>query len=307
MEVSARKKNAAIALGFFDGVHLGHRAVVARAVDTAKENGLTPCVFTFTAGGGASAGKAGQGLICTEDERRAELLRLGAEEIFCPDFESFKGMTGEAFVRELLYDKLGAAALCCGEDFRFGRGASCGTAELRVLCGELGMALAVVPEVLLDGEPVSSTRIRTAIAGGDIKTASRLLGRAYSFTLKVEHGRKLGRTIGFPTINQHLPQGLLCPRFGVYASFALVGGVWRGAVTNIGVNPTVTGDNIAVAETYITGVDERLYGETITVAPVRFMRGEQKFEGVQQLKEAIARDADAARGIREEEKAPYYG
>ena len=172
MNTIKNERTTAIALGFFDGVHLGHKAVVEKTIKLAAEHSLEPCIFTFTTGEGAPAAKANKGLICTEEERKAELLRLGAKEIFCHEFSELQDMTGEEFVCDLLYKKLGAAALCCGESFRFGKYAASGVAELKEFCEQLKMRLSVVPAVLESGTAVSSTRIRAAIASGEIQAAS---------------------------------------------------------------------------------------------------------------------------------------
>ncbi|MEG2852294.1 MAG: riboflavin biosynthesis protein RibF [Hydrogenoanaerobacterium sp.] len=295
-------KTTAVALGFFDGVHLGHRAVAGEAVKLADAMGITPCAFTFTMKNAVTAAKAGAGLICTEDEKESRLSELGIKKIFCPDFAEFKDMSGEDFVNELLCKSFGAAVLCCGEDFRFGKNAASGTNELSALCKKQGIVLAVVPAVLQNGTVISSTAVRRAISAGDMAQARQLLGRAYSFSFKVEHGKKLGRTINAPTINQHFAKELLLPRFGVYASFARVDGVWHPSVTNIGVKPTVTSEGTALAETCIIGLEQNLYGELVEVAPVSFMRDETKFLGVEQLKAAIEDDIAKAFAICAEYK-----
>lgn len=297
MNQTAATTKTAVALGFFDGVHRGHRAVVEAMLAAARTGGLTPAVFTFPPGPSAPAAKRGQGFLTTEAEKEAELRALGAEEIFCPDFEEFQNMSGEEFVRGLLCGRYGAKALCCGYDFRFGKGAGCGVTALQALCEALAITLTVVPAVLDDGAPVSSTRIREALAQGEIETVNRLLGRRYGFCFEVTRGRRLGTTIGFPTINQPLPQGMALPRFGVYAAFAQVAGQWLPAVTNIGVNPTVENDYLPLAETHIFGASGELYGEWVPLCLVRFLRGEFKFSSVEEMLEHIRRDAAEAAEI----------
>ncbi|WP_312645096.1 riboflavin biosynthesis protein RibF [Hydrogenoanaerobacterium sp.] len=299
MNTIGETKGAAIALGFFDGVHRGHQAVVGKAVELACELSLDPCVFTFTTNHGSPAAKACSGIITTEETKEAELYKLGVKEIFCPDFDVFKDMTGEEFVRDMLYGQYRARAVCCGYDFRFGKGAQCTIDDMKQLCGRFGIELCVVPAILDEGKAISSTRIREALREGDIETVNRLLGRRYGFDFAVVHGKRLGRTIDAPTINQPFPVNFALPRFGVYASFAEVEGRQYPAVTSIGVKPTVKSDNVPLAETYIMGIDADFYGKHVPVTLVQFLRPEIKFSSVEELKRNIHRDAQQAMEVCE--------
>lgn len=290
------QNGTAVALGFFDGVHRGHQAVIGRAVELAGEE-LAPAVFTFRPSGDMPARKSG-GLLCTEEQKEEELRRLGVRLVASPGFEDIRGISGEDFVRENLFRGMRAKILCCGEDFRFGRGAALAVRELAGLCRELDIRLEVVPPVLEDGAPVSSTRIRAAVSAGEMETARRLLGRPFGICFPVEHGRRLGRRLGFPTINQVFPERFVLPRFGVYAAFVRWKGVLYPAVANVGVKPTV-GAERPLAETYIAGFEGDLYGEKVPVSLVSFLRPEQKFPSVDQLREQISRDAAAASALLE--------
>ncbi len=274
-----------IALGVFDGVHIGHRAVLTRAL---LNHELTPAVFTFC---GMESVKKGSALQ-TNEERREQLEILGFSDVFEADFAKIKDFSPQQFVT-LLSEKLCAKAIVCGYNFRFGKGGTGDTAQLRTLCEQAGITLYILPAVEVDGVAVSSTRIKQALAAGDVRTVTRLLSRPFTFHTKVESGQQLGRTFGAPTINQPLIDGIAVPRFGVYASIAIIDGKAIPAITDIGVRPTV-GSPAPLAETYILGFDGNLYGETVPVQLVKFLRPEQKFPTVEALKAQIQKDiADA--------------
>ena len=206
---------AAVACGYFDGLHIGHAAVVGRAVQRAKEEGLCAGVFTFTRAGGSPERKTGAGEIVTEADKYAILDAWGVQRVLAPDFSEFHNLEPEEFFDEVLVRRMGARVVCCGADFRFGRAAAGGAALLEKLCASRGVALEIVPEVLCGGVRVSSTRIRELLAAGDVKEAGRLLGRAFGYRLTVVHGKRLGRTIDSPTINQRFPKSFVRLRHGV--------------------------------------------------------------------------------------------
>lgn len=272
----------------FDGLHSAHRAVIARAVGVA---GCTAAVFTF-AGSPEELPKQAREL-CTEEEKQALLQSMGVDELFAVKFDAVRQLSPEAFVRQVLRDKLDAKRVCCGENFRFGRDAAGDAAQLAALCAAEGMEVCVVPTMLCDDAPVSSTRIRTCVEQGHLALASRLLGRPFTLRLPVTYGRQVGRQWGFPTINQVLPASFVRPPFGVYVSSVAVDGQTLPGVTNIGVHPTV-GATRPVAETYIPGFDGDLYGRTVPVTPVKLLRPERSFTSVDALKAQIADDARQA-------------
>ena len=282
---------ASVALGLFDGLHPGHQAVIGAAVAKAQGCGLTPCVFTFTQKGGGPTAKE-QGALLSDDMFRQTLADWGVKQVIQPDFSAFCELSPEEFVQEKLLGEMGAGAVFCGPNFRFGKNAAGDVALLTELC-QGRAAVHVVPMVEWDGGPISATRIKSLLKEGECEQAYALWGRRFAIDFTVTRGRALGRTIGFPTINQLFPADYLQPRFGVYATAVTVAGVWYAGVTNVGVKPTVGSDNV-LAETFISGFSGDLYGQKVLVEFVRFLRPEQRFDSIAELQEQIARDCKQA-------------
>ena len=287
-------RSSAVALGIFDGVHLGHRAVISAAAEQRK-HGLSAAVFTF--GPECALRKTGGsgGYIYTSKEKDILLReRLGADFVYSPSFEDMRGLSGARFAEEVLCRRMGAACVFCGSDFRFGRNASCGAEELADFGRRFGFDTVVVGSVELDGSAVSSSRIRELLLAGDIPAANRLLGEEYFISAQVKDGSHIGRTIDFPTINQDFEEGQLVPRYGVYATFTDIGGKKLPSVTNIGVKPTVGGSRRPLAETHIIGYSGDLYGEDAEVSFKGFIRPETRFASLEELKKQIRADIDSA-------------
>lgn len=283
-------KKSAVALGLFDGVHLGHRAVINAAL-AQRKNGLSAVVFTF--GPDCVLKKAGgaSGYIYTQTEKEKILWEMiEVDDIVSPPFESLCSLTGEEFAREILCRQLGAAHVCCGNDFRFGRNAACGAHELMGFGKRFGFDVEVVSPVEYGGSIVSSSRIRELLLKGDISSANDLLGFNYFINAKVTDGNHIGRTIDFPTINQSFGEGQLVPKFGVYSTFTNVGGKVLPSITNIGVKPTISGERAPLAETHIIGFSGDLYGKNVDVCFKSFIRPEMKFSSLGELKAQIAED-----------------
>lgn len=289
------KTPRAVALGIFDGVHLGHRAVISRAtgVELPDRRRAVSTVFTFTQPPWALPKDCAWELIA-DRQKQTVLEGLGVEELIRADFEALRDMTPADFVRGLLHETLGARRVCCGFNYHFGRGGRGDAALLEELCAPLGIEVVVVPPVLVGGEPVSATRIRRLIEDGRVEEAGRLLGRPFTIDFPVVGGQKLGRLLGAPTINQPLPDHFVRPRFGVYASSVEAEGRVTHGVTNIGVRPTVGAEG-PLAETWIADYSGDLYGRRVPVSLVRFLRPERKFASVEELQKQILRDAKAAR------------
>lgn len=282
----------ALALGMFDGVHLGHQQVIRKALS--YQESCCPGVLTFAAKGIRPAKKSNQRDILTLDGRLKQFEIQGVQEVYLPQFAAIREMEAETFVREILVKKLNAKVLCCGEDFRFGKDARGDVALLKELVHPLDIVVEVVPSVEKEGSVVSSTRIRKCLQDGDVEQVNLLLGYPYFIEGEVVYGNQIGRTIDCPTINQKLSQEICLPKFGVYASQAEVHGNCYPAITNIGVKPTIEGDRTPLAETHVIGLNENLYGEQVTVFLHHFIREEMKFPSVESLSQQIQKDIQTA-------------
>ncbi|MBQ8959669.1 MAG: riboflavin biosynthesis protein RibF [Ruminococcus sp.] len=288
------KTITSVALGLFDGVHIGHRAVIGAAC-AQRQNGLTPAVFTFQPEGVLRKSGGLSGYIYTQNEKEILLRELiGSGTIFSPPFEELRSLTGEDFAQTVLAGQMRAAHVCCGADFRFGRNASCGAEELIALGRRYGFSVQIVESVRQDGRAVSSSRIRELLLEGDVQKAGELLGAPYFLSARVEDGNRIGRTISFPTINQRFCPGRLVPRYGAYATTATVEGRELPSVTNVGIKPTVGGESEPLAETHIIGYSGDLYGKTVDVAFRSFIRPELKFSSLEELRAQIRQDIASA-------------
>lgn len=285
----------AVALGLFDGVHLGHRRVISSAVG---HDGLKAAVFSFD--DTAYTLKKDAYHLCGDAQRERLLSLLGVDEWLKADFEQYRELSPEAFVKDVLVAQLHASVVCCGFNFHFGKYGAGDVDLLRTLCDKHSITL-LVAEELTDGDnTVSSDRIRRLIEQGEIEEATRLLGHPFELDLPVSRGQQLGRTIGSPTVNQILHCRLVTPRFGVYTSTVVIDGVTHYGVTNIGVRPTV-GSVVPLAETWIEDFDGDLYDRQLRVTLTHFLREERRFDSVDALKEQITRDRETARAMRQED------
>ena len=287
------KQKKIYALGFFDGVHLGHQALLTACRHSAAENGCRAGVVTFSAHpDGLVLGRV-PGLINTIEERKRILLGFGISQVkILPFDEKLRSMPWRTFLENLIAD--GAAGFVCGDDFRFGfRGE--GTAQhLAAFCKERDLSWAVVPAQKLDGTVVSSTYIRQLLEQGNMAQAVRFLGHPHVLTGQVIPGKGLGHTLGFPTANLTLPDGVICPKHGVYVCKAIVDCREYLAVTNIGTRPTVGGKGVAV-EAWLLDFAGDLYEKPLTLLFYDFIRPEQKFPTLDTLKEEILKSAEKAR------------
>ena len=285
------------ALGFFDGVHKGHQALLEACRQLAERTGCTPGVMTFTSHPDTLVTGQTPKLINTEEERRRLIPDYGVDCITALPFdERLMNMPWQAFLEDLVVK--GAAGFVCGDDFRFGfRGE--GTAGLlESFCKERGLVYQVVPGQMLDGIRVSSTHIRQLLEAGEMEQAVRFLGHPHYLSGTVISGRGLGHTIGIPTANIALPDSVICPKRGVYACKATVDGQEYLAVTNIGTRPTVGGHHTTV-ETWILDFAGDLYGKALTLRFYDFLRPEQKFGSLTQLQAEIQKNAAQTRKILE--------
>ena len=279
----------AVALGRFDGVHTAHRKVICAA---AKEKGLSPTVFTFC----DNPGKTSHALLSTEEEKQALISACGIEILVNATFASVKDMSAEEFVRDVLCKNLGAKSIFCGYNYRFGKGAQADVETLRKLCATHGISVTCTDEFITKGMSVSSTTIRNLLSEGNVKSASELLGRNYTLSGEVIHGNALGRTIQIPTLNIEPRKEKQLPLFGVYATRTAIDGKTYKSITNIGIKPTVGSDTPTV-ETYLLEAQGDFYCKSAKVELVEFLRKEQKFSSLEELKSAIAKDIEKAQQI----------
>ena len=285
------------ALGFFDGVHIGHAALLTACKTLAREQGTQAGVVTFDIHPEALVLGNAPGLINHTRDRERLLQHYFAMDtvVTLPFDEAMRTLPWEDFLT-MLRREYGAAGFVCGEDFRFGHRGQGDAARLRSYCENAKLPFREVPEQYLNGIRISSTYIRSQIATGDMATAVKFLGHPHILSGTVVHGQKLGRRLGIPTANLVLPEALTLPKFGVYACRAWIDGVPYAAVTNIGTRPTVSGTNVTV-EPWILDYSGDLYDREITLEFFRFLRGEEKFPSLEALQQQIHRDAEQTRQL----------
>ena len=285
------KQGSAVALGYFDGIHIGHRTVICGAVDWAQAHGAAAALFTFKLPGGSKI--KGRRLYSVEEKRRI-VAGLGVEHYLVPTFADIMSMTPEQFVRGLVAD-CRARAFFCGENFTFGARAAGDPALLQKLCQPLGVEVHILPMAQFEGRPVSSTRIRAALEGGDIPAANAMLGAPYAIRFPVRHGAGLGRTLGVPTINQIYPEGYQLPRYGIYITRTWIKGRAYPSATGLGTRPTVTDDSTKVTcETFIPGFYGDLYGTDPVVEFHTYLSPSKKFDTLDELRDCIRHAARRA-------------
>ena len=287
-----------IALGFFDGVHKGHGALLRTVAQVADRLGAKPCAFTFDRS--PTAAITGQAVpLLSSVEDRVWLMRryYGIEEVIVAPFDGMQKMDWQDFVSEYLQKELGCVHVVAGHDFHFGYMGKGNPQRLQEKCRELGMGCDIIQKVEQDGITISSTYIRTLIAQGEMERANQFLGHPHTLTNRVAHGTKIGTTtLGFPTVNLLIPQGVIVPAFGVYATRVWFDGQCRCAVTNVGVRPTVEdNDGHVTVEGFILDFDGDLYGHEIRMEFYKYLRPEQCFPSMDALAAEIRRNAQQTR------------
>lgn len=268
-----------VALGYFDGGHIGHRALLEKTVAAARAEGFSATIFSFDA-----LPTKGDALLSTKEERLAFFAEMGIDFAVLAPFSSVRGLSPMEFVKDVLQKRCSAQKAFCGFNYLFGAGAS---GDAMLLC-KLLPGSEVLPPTLYEGEAVSATRIRAALLAGDIPLANAMLGTPYSVSGVVSHGKGLGGTLGFPTAN--IAPATLLPRFGVYRTRVTVGGRIYNALTDVGIRPTAEGGGEARTETFLRNFEGNLYGESISVSFLRFLREERRFDSLDALKTQISLD-----------------
>lgn len=282
----------AVAIGKFDGVHIGHRRLLEEILEQ-KENGLAACVFTFDPPPAVLFGSSDGKELTTREEKRNFFDRIGVDVLieFPLTYET-AAMSPTDFAREILAKQMNAKLIAAGTDLSFGaKGA--GNAELlRELGPELGFDVKTIEKVCIQNQEVNSTYIREQLKAGNMEEVVTFLGMPYTVMGTVMHGNRIGRTIGFPTVNLLPPQNKLLPPNGVYYSEVLFKGKKYRAISNVGYKPTVTEERVVGVESYLYDFDEEIYDEAIEVYLHAFKRPEQKFNSLEALKEQLKQDIE---------------
>ncbi len=283
-------KPSVIALGFFDGVHRGHAALLQRAAQRASELGVESAVFTFNRPPKEVVTGKRVYLINSTDDRRDLMERLyGIDRvIFAPFDDNMMHCSWQDFLHELLIRENGAVHLVAGHDYRFGYKNEGNPQLLQEACAKLGIGCDIIPKVELEGITVSSTYIRTLVEQGDVERAAEFLGHRHCLSQTVRHGQHFGRTIGIPTVNLSVPEGVLVPRHGVYITRVyLPDGRSFPGVTNVGVRPTVSTSGSVTVETFLLNFNGDLYDQRIRLEFFRYLRSEQRFADAEGLRRQI--------------------
>ncbi len=284
------EKACAVAIGKFDGVHVGHRRLLEEIL-AQKENGLEACVFTFDPPPAVLFGSSDGKELTTKEEKRILFERMGIDVLIeFPLTRETAAMSPESFAEKILSEQMNAKFIAAGTDLSFGaKGA--GNAELLCKLGRrLGFTVKTIEKVCIQGTEVNSTYIRQQLKEGNMQSVHEFLGMPYTILGTVVHGKRIGRTLGFPTVNLLPQKNKLLPPNGVYYSEVVFKGRNYRALSNIGYKPTVTEEKVMGVESYLYDFDEEIYDETIEVHLYGFKRPEQKFETLEELKRQLEKD-----------------
>ena len=282
----------AVAIGKFDGIHMGHQKLIQKIIEQ-KAKGYLATVFTFDTSAAAFFGGEEKELT-TREEKRIVFEKMGVDVLIeFPLNRETAATEPVEFVQRYLVSQMQAAYICAGTDLSFGRRGAGNYELLQQYADSYGYQVELIDKVRMDGEEVSSTRVREAVRTGQMEAAARMLGTPYSVSGTVEHGRRLGRTLGMPTANLLPEQDKLLPPNGVYYSKVLMGGRIYRSITNIGCKPTVSENHIMGVETYLYDFAGDIYGKDITVQLLAFRRPEMKFDGMDSLKAQMQKDIAA--------------
>ena len=287
-----------IALGFFDGVHKGHGALLQAVTAAADRLGAAPCAFTFDRHPDSVITGQAVPLLSTVEDRIWLMRRYyHIQEVVVASFSAMQRMDWEDFISQYLARDLGAVHIVAGHDFHFGYMGKGNPDRLRDRCAQLVLGCDIIGKVEQDGITISSTYIRTLIAQGEIERANQFLGHPHTLTNRVSHGKKIGSSaLGFPTVNLRVPEGVIVPAHGVYATRVWFDGQCRPAVTNVGVRPTVEdNDGRVTVEGFILDFEGDLYGHDVRMEFFKYLRPEQRFPTMADLSAEIRRNAEQTR------------
>lgn len=289
MAKTEMNEKAYVALGTFDGCHYAHQKVLSLAFYEAKRRGIKSVAYTFS-----SIPKRSKSIFTLEEKIKA-IAKTGVDYVAIEDFEDVKGLSPKEFFDNILIGKLNAVGCSCGYNYRFGSGASADASTLESFFAQIdGGSVRICEKIIINEKAVSSTLLRDLVENGDIELLDSF-GSKYKVYAKVEEGKRLGTRLGFPTINQRIPDEKIVPRNGVYITECEIGEDVYPSVTNVGIRPSIDdGDSINM-ETYIIGYNGNLYHSYIKVNFYKYLRGEVKFDSLEKLKEQIERDSKAAK------------
>lgn len=284
-----------LTLGVFDGLHLGHQAIMKTVVERAEATNTTPTVITFDPHPrSVLSPENAPPLLQTLDQRLAAFEFLGIKQTIVIRFDQeFAAIDANEFLRETVHERLQAKEVYLGKGFAFGKNRAGNFELLRQISDDLGFYANEVPEIQLRGIRISSSKIRKYLQDGKVNLARGMLGRPYGVEGQIIHGFQRGRTIGFPTANLK-PKNRVVPKFGVYATATLIDDIWRRSITNVGVRPTFENEVEPSVETYIFDFDRDLYGDSLRLRFLHRIRDERKFNGIDELKAQIKKDTEVA-------------
>ena len=276
----------ALTIGKFDGFHKGHRLLLQEISDYSAKTGAEAVCYKLEFGGDS---------ILSKDEQEKVISGYGISRLCRVEFTpEYADVLAEDFVRDIIHEELGAEYVVVGSDFRFGRDRAGDVHLLEELSDKYGFKVKSFDKLVMDGEIVSSTRIRHLLEEGLVDEASKLLGKDYDLTGTVADGKKLGRSLGYPTLNLQFPENKILPRLGVYSSITVIGDDTYNSITNVGRRPSVDdGDEVNI-ETFIYDFNDDIYGREVSVKLTHFLRDERRFESLEALKDQIAIDIDEA-------------
>ncbi len=287
---NCNRLETAIALGNFDGVHLGHKKIIMRMIEAAKESNLIPSILLFNTHTKAITEYKAPMCLTSKSQKENMVSKLGVEKIYNIDFDNnFMKLLPEEFVKKILVDKLNTKLVVVGFDYRFGHKASGNVETLKDLGEKYGFQVIALQPIFVDNIVVSSTKIRELISKGNFDLANRMLDRNYQIIGKVIHGNKVGRTLGFPTANIELSDDYVLPKHGVYRTKTIISDETYLSVTSLGYNPTFKNDKVKI-ECHIIDFSEEIYDRLIHVEFIEYLRDEIKFDKIEDLINEIDND-----------------
>lgn len=293
-QITPFPKETAVALGYFDGVHAGHRAVIQAAAESGG-NGTVPVVFTFQQRPATVIKQEQPQRLITFEDKIKVMEQLGIQAVYCIDFSQIKDLSEYEFIARVLHKNIKAKQVFCGFNYHFGKNGRGNSHSLQTLGAQLGMETQTLGPVVTKGEVVSSSRIRALLTAGDVQQANSMLSLPFGFSSEVIEGNHIGRKLETPTINQKMPDDFITIKFGVYASTVTIENKQYWAVTNFGIKPTV-GSDYPLYETWIPEYKGApLYHQKIDLRLRTFLREEKKFDSLQTLQTAIFNDAEQAK------------